>query len=68
VLERVAWWAEVFEIPCVGFAATAEEIGPLVAAGADFIALGEWIFDDARGAAQAIAEAAGRLAQPETVG
>jgi thiamine-phosphate pyrophosphorylase len=68
VLERIAWWAEVFEIPCVGFAAAANEIEPLVAAGADFIALGEWVFDDTRGAAQAIAEAAGRLAQPETVG
>jgi len=68
VLERIAWWAEVFEIPCVGFAGAANEIEPLVAAGADFIALGEWVFDDVRGAAQAIAEAAQRLVQPETVG
>jgi thiamine-phosphate pyrophosphorylase len=67
VLERIAWWAEVFEIPCVGFAASAEEIEPLAAAGADFVALGEWIFLDARGPALAIAEAAGRLAPAETV-
>ena len=31
--ERVAWWAEVFEIPCVGFAAAPEEVAPLATAG-----------------------------------
>ena len=40
--ERVAWWAEVFEAPCVAYAAALEEVAPLVGAGADFIALGEW--------------------------
>jgi thiamine-phosphate pyrophosphorylase len=42
IQERVAWWAEVFEAPCVAYAAALEEVAPLVAAGADFIALGEW--------------------------
>ena len=42
--ERVAWWAEVFEAPCVGFAGSAEEVAPLVKAGADFIALGDWVW------------------------
>ena len=27
IVERVAWWAEVFEIPCVGYAASYDEIG-----------------------------------------
>jgi len=40
-LERVAWWAEIFEPPCVGYAGTLEEIAPLIAAGADFVALGD---------------------------
>ncbi|HZN29611.1 MAG TPA: thiamine phosphate synthase, partial [Xanthobacteraceae bacterium] len=35
IIERVAWWAEVFEVPCVGFAAALDEVEPLVAAGAD---------------------------------
>jgi thiamine-phosphate pyrophosphorylase len=61
--ERVAWWAEVFEAPCVAFAGGIDEIGPLVAAGADFVALGDWIWTDA--VAQ-VREAARRLAQPET--
>ena len=33
VLERVEWWAEVFEIPCVGYAAHPDEIAPLVGGG-----------------------------------
>ncbi|HXZ21239.1 MAG TPA: thiamine phosphate synthase [Pseudolabrys sp.] len=44
--ERVAWWAEVFEIPCVGYAASMNDVAPLVAAGADFIALGDYLWRD----------------------
>jgi thiamine-phosphate pyrophosphorylase len=65
IVERVEWWAELFQIPCVGFAATEQEIGPLCAAGADFIAVGDSIWDDPRGAALAVADAALRLAMPE---
>lgn len=68
VADRLAWWAEVFESPCVGYAATLMEIEPLVAAGADFIAVGDCIFGDGRGAAAAMADAARRVAAPETVG
>jgi len=60
ILERIEWWAQLFQIPCVGFAATTAEIGPLAAAGADFIAV-EHIWDEPRGA---VAEAAAALAQP----
>jgi len=63
VEERVAWWAEVFEIPCVGYAAGPDEVAPLVKAGADFVALGDWLWRDPRGA---IAEAAGHLRLPES--
>jgi thiamine-phosphate pyrophosphorylase len=62
ITERVAWWAEVFEVPCVGFAAALEEVGPLAAAGADFVALGDWAMRDAH----ACAEAGRRLAVVET--
>ena len=37
-VERVVG-AEVFELPCVAFARKRDEVAPLVAAGADFIAL-----------------------------
>ena len=67
VLERVAWWAEVFEIPCVGYAAHPDEIAPLTAAGADFVAVGGFIFDDPRGVAAAMKDAMARLVIPEAV-
>ena len=62
VLERIAWWAELFQPPCVGYAANLDEVGALAQAGADFIALGDWIWTDAP--ADSVAAAAGRLAQP----
>jgi thiamine-phosphate pyrophosphorylase len=68
VVERIDWWAELFEIPCVGFAGSMEEVAPLADAGAEFIALGDWIFDYPQGAALAVAEAASRLAPVEAAG
>ena len=67
VVERVTWWAGLFEIPCVGFAASLDEVRPLVAAGADFVAVGNCIFADERGDAAAVADAVRRLAVAETV-
>jgi thiamine-phosphate pyrophosphorylase len=67
ITERVAWWAEVFEAPCVGFAGSLDEVEPLAGAGADFIALGDWVLSEARGAAGAVAEAARRLAVAEPI-
>jgi thiamine-phosphate pyrophosphorylase len=67
VLERVEWWAEVFEIPCVGYAASLDDIAPLVAAGADFVAVGAFVFDDPRGLAAALKDAQALLANPEAV-
>jgi thiamine-phosphate pyrophosphorylase len=66
IAQRVAWWAEVFEIPCVAFAASLEEVEPLAAAGADFIAVGECVFGAGHGAAAAVADASRRLAIAET--
>jgi thiamine-phosphate pyrophosphorylase len=66
IVERIEWWSELFTVPCVGFAASLAEIAPLAAAGADFIAIGEAIWDDPRGALAALAEAS-RLVAPEPV-
>lgn len=60
--ERLAWWAELFQPPCIGYAASADEIRQFARAGADFVALGEWIWQDAGGAERAVAEASERLA------
>src|SRR5215813_10054304 len=63
--ERVGWWAEVFEIPCVGYAASLEEITPLVIAGADFVALGDFLWRDIHAISATIADAGRCLRLPE---
>ncbi|MGH6869695.1 MAG: thiamine phosphate synthase, partial [Methylocella sp.] len=63
IVERVAWWAEIFNVPCIGYARDLASIGELVRAGADFIALGDAVFADPRGAAAALRDAA-RLMAP----
>jgi thiamine-phosphate pyrophosphorylase len=65
ISDRVAWWAELFEIPCVGFAGSLDEVEPLAAAGADFVAIGDCVFTDRRGCSAAVAEAARRLGTVE---
>jgi thiamine-phosphate pyrophosphorylase len=39
VEERAGWWAELFNTPCVVFASEDAHIAPLVATGAEFVAL-----------------------------
>jgi thiamine-phosphate pyrophosphorylase len=57
IAERLQWWAELFEPPCVGFAATLEEAREFAAAGADFVLVGDFIWADPRGAAAALMDA-----------
>ena len=65
VVERVAWWAELVEVPCVGYAPDLDAVAALAAAGADFVAVGTALFDDPRGPGAAAADAAARLAAPQ---
>src|SRR6476646_8812927 len=37
VAERLDWWAELFEPPCIGYAASREEAYAFARAGADFV-------------------------------
>jgi thiamine-phosphate pyrophosphorylase len=67
VRERVEWWTELFEVPCVAFAASPDEVEPLARAGAEFVALGDWAFADARGVAAAVRDAVAQLAVAERV-
>jgi thiamine-phosphate pyrophosphorylase len=61
-LERIEWWAEIFEPPCVGYAASLDDVAPLAAAGADFVALGDAVWQ-APAPIEAIARALERLAR-----
>src|SRR5262245_58873184 len=57
IVERVDWWAEVFEIPCVAFAASVDNIETLCDAGADFIAIGDDVLSGSKDWATAVAQA-----------
>jgi thiamine-phosphate pyrophosphorylase len=59
--ERVVWWAEIFETPCVAYAETIAAAGVLADAGADFVALGEAVWGSSSPAA-AVREAHGLIA------
>ncbi|MFN5122469.1 MAG: hypothetical protein ACK5E1_14005, partial [Bradyrhizobium sp.] len=54
--ERLEWWDELFEPPCVGFATSREEAEAFAAAGADFVLVGDVIWSDPRGARAALVE------------
>jgi thiamine-phosphate pyrophosphorylase len=57
IAERLGWWAELFEPPCVGFAASREEAYEFAAAGADFVLVGDFVWNDPRGPAAALKDA-----------
>ena len=57
IAERLQWWDELFEPPCVGFAASREEAFEFAAAGADFVLVGDFIWADPRGAKAALIDA-----------
>ena len=48
-LDLTRWWAEIFNVPCVAYAAALDDVWPLVEAGAEFIALGDVVWADPRG-------------------
>jgi thiamine-phosphate pyrophosphorylase len=56
VAERLDWWAELFEPPCIGYAASPAEAYEFALAGADFVLAGDAVWADARGAAATLAE------------
>ena len=61
IVDRVAWWAEIFEVPCAGFAANIEEVAALSGAGADFIAVGDALWNAAGEPAEAVRKIAAQL-------
>jgi len=57
-LERIDWWAQLFEPPCVGHAASLDEVSALAKAGADFIAVDALLLDKPGGAQEVMARIA----------
>ena len=68
IAERLEWWAELFEPPCVGYAASREEAREFAAAGADFVLVGDFIWADKRGAAAALTDAEHAIRQAHAAG
>jgi thiamine-phosphate pyrophosphorylase len=66
IAERVEWWAELFEPPCVAYAAGRDEAYELTLAGADFVLLGDAVWTDQRGAAAVLAEIGQSIRQSYT--
>ena len=58
IAERLDWWAELFEPPCIGFAQSFDEARLFAEAGADFVLVGDCVWSDPRGAATALMDAA----------
>lgn len=56
IAERLDWWAELFEPPCVGFATSSAEAFEFAASGADFVLVGDFIWADPRGPKVALTE------------
>lgn len=65
LLERVAWWAEIFQLPCVAFAGSLDEVPQLAEARADFVALGDALWNGGEIAARAVSKATDLLRHPE---
>jgi len=63
IAERLQWWDELFEPPCVGFAATLAEASAFAAAGADFVLVRDFIWADPRGAKAALIDAGQAIRQ-----
>jgi thiamine-phosphate pyrophosphorylase len=63
IAERLQWWDELFEPPCVGFAVSREEAAEFASAGADFVLVGDFVWADPRGAKAALTDAGQAIAQ-----
>jgi thiamine-phosphate pyrophosphorylase len=56
IAERLDWWAELFEPPCIGYAASRDEAYEFALAGADFVLVGDEVWADPLGAATTLAD------------
>jgi thiamine-phosphate pyrophosphorylase len=66
VAERLDWWAELFEPPCIAWAASRDEAYAFVLAGADFILVDDPVWADPRGASAALSEIGQAIRQAHT--
>lgn len=61
VLERAAWWAEIFATPCIAFAPGLDEAAALAEASVEFVALGDAVWLAREGPEVAVRAALGAI-------
>ncbi|MGC2141742.1 MAG: thiamine phosphate synthase, partial [Methylovirgula sp.] len=54
IREWIAWWAKIFNPPCVGYAQALDEVGALAGVGADFVAVCDVVWSDPQGPAAGV--------------
>jgi thiamine-phosphate pyrophosphorylase len=64
-LERASWWAEIFNLPCIGVAHELAEVEALAKSGAEFVGLGPMVFSDPRGPAAIVSLAQAEIDRAE---
>ena len=52
IIERAAWWAEIFEMPCIAYAPALGDVPAVAATGAEFVALGDAVWQHPQGPAE----------------
>lgn len=61
VVERASWWAEIFETPCIAYASSLDAVDAVAGTRAEFVALGDAVWDHSAGPETAVARVAARL-------
>jgi len=67
VVERAAWWAEIFETPCAAYAPSLEAIPALVATKAEFVAVGDAVWSHPAGPAKGVEAAVALIGTQDAV-
>ena len=66
VLERAAWWSEIFETPAVAYAPSLSDVPALAATGIEFVALCDALWSHSEGPAAAVRAALAGLSARRT--
>lgn len=66
VLERAAWWSEIFETPAAAYAPSLSDVPALAATGIEFVVLGSAVWSHPEGPASAVRAALAGLSERRT--
>ena len=64
IVERAAWWAEIFQTPCIGFVPALDAVARMAETGAEFVGLGDAVWEHPEGPAAAVRAALAAIGAP----